>query len=574
MATFRMARKVILIVLLAGCFSLPAQGQNLSISLDKVVGGFSQPVHITHAGDGSGRLFVVEQVGRIRIVRSGVLQAVPFLDISGRVLFGGERGLLSVAFPPQFNNSHFYVYYTNLAGDNVLARYFVTADPDVADSNSEVILRIFSHPVFENHNGGQLAFGPDGLLYIGTGDGGSGGDPNNNAQNPLSFLGKILRIDVESVLNPRVDTYVIPPTNPFVANPAFLPEIWAWGLRNPFRFSFDRSTGDLYVGDVGQNLFEEVDFQPAASPGGENYGWDIMEGLSCFNELDFNTPLTTCNQVGLTLPVPVAVYDHSQGDCSVTGGFVYRGSLHPRLQGVYFYADFCTGKIWGLQNAGTAPQNTFILDTAFNISSFGEDEAGEVYLTDYSTGDIYRISTFADIPVTHFAFRQIESVFSSGITAGCSSNPLSFCPDDPITRAEMAVFIETSLGNPANACTGRFGDVPLTNPFCGFIERLSGDGITSGCGGGNFCPDAPVTRAEMAVFVEAAIRNPANVCAGNAFTDVTATTVGGTFCGFIERLGADGITGGCTSTTFCPNNPVTRAQMAVFLVAAPPPLTP
>ena len=228
-----------------------------------------------------------------------------------------------------------------------------------------------------------------------------------------------------------------------------------------------------------------------------------------------------------------------------------------------------------MQNAGTSqPQNTLLLDTPFGITSFGEDEVGEIYLADYSTGNIYRIGTFADVPETHFAFSQIEAVFSSGITAGCSTNPLSYCPDAPITRAEMAVFIETSLGNPANVCTGQFNDVPPTNLFCGFIERLATDGITGGCGGGNFCPDTPVTRAEMAVFVEAAIGNPANVCTGNAFTDVTATTVGETFCGYIERLAVDGITGGCTATTFCPNNLVTRAQMAVFLVAAPPPLAP
>ena len=384
-----------LVFVLAGIFfilffPLQAGAQFPAISLIKQFGGLSFPVHITHAGDGTGRIFVAEQAGRIRIVRNNVLQAVPFLDISSRVLFEGEQGLLSVAFPPQFTaKGYFYVYYTNLAGDNVAARYFLTANPDVADPNSEVILRTFLHPINPNHNGGQLAFGPDGFLYMATGDGGSGGDPPDNAQNPLSFLGKMLRIDVESVANPRVDTYLIPPDNPFAADPNFQREIWAVGLRNPFRFSFDRLTGDLFIGDVGQNLFEEVDFQPAASLGGENYGWDIMEGLSCFNELDFFNPLPVCNQAGLVLPV--AEYDHGQG-CSVTGGFVYRGNLHPQLQGIYFYADFCTGRIWGLERNGAVWQNSLLLDSPFGITTFGEDEAGELYLTDYNNGDIYRIA--------------------------------------------------------------------------------------------------------------------------------------------------------------------------------------
>ena len=390
-------------LLLLGFFLLflPSQAgaQFPAISLYKQISGLSLPVHITHTGDGSGRLFIVEQSGRIRIVKNGVLLATPFLDISStganRVLLGVEQGLLSVAFPPQFNSKgYFYVYYTNLNGDNVAARYFLTANLDVADPNIEVILQTFLHPTFANHNGGQMAFGPDGFLYIGIGDGGSGGDPNNNGQNLSTFLGKILRIDVESVVNPRTNTYVIPPSNPFVGTPSALPEIWALGVRNPFRFSFDRLTGDLYIGDVGQNLFEEVDFQPAASPGGQNYGWSIMEGFHCFNKLDFNNPLLTCNQTGLTLPV--FEYDHTQGDCSIIGGFVYRGNLHPKMQGIYFYGDTCTGKIRGLKRNGGVWQNSLLLDSPFAITSFGEDQAGELYLADYNTGDIYRITA----PVT------------------------------------------------------------------------------------------------------------------------------------------------------------------------------
>jgi glucose/arabinose dehydrogenase len=391
-----------------------------AISLSFKHGGLTSPVHVTNARDGSNRLFIVEQPGRIRIVKNGVLLATPFLDISNtganRVLFNGEQGLLSVAFPLQFNTKgYFYVYYTNLNGNNVAARYFLTTDPDVADPNSEVILQTFLHPVFANHNGGQLAFGPDGFLYIGTGDGGSGGDPNNNAQSPGSFLGKILRIDVESVINPRIDTYVIPPSNPFFTTQGFLPEIWALGLRNPFRFSFDRFTGDLYIGDVGQNLFEEIDFQPASSPGGENYGWNIMEGFHCFNPLDFFNPLPTCNQTGLAMPV--IEYNHTQLDCAVTGGFVYRGSLHPQMQGTYFYGDFCTGRIWGLQFSGGVWQSTLALDSPLLISSFGEDEAGELYVADYGTGNIYGITVRASMDFNGDAKTDILWRHTSGTVA-------------------------------------------------------------------------------------------------------------------------------------------------------------
>jgi hypothetical protein len=252
----------------------------------------------------------------------------------------------------------------------------VTADPDVADPNSEEILLAVPQP-FANHNGGQLAFGPDGFLYIGKGDGGSGGDPFNNAQNPASLLGKILRIDVESGVIP----YAIPPSNPFVQTPGSRGEIWALGLRNPWRFSFDRQTGDLFIADVGQSAFEEVDFQPAGSAGGQNYGWRIMEGAHCFGD-------PACSQAGLALPV--AEYDHAQG-CSITGGFVYRGSAFPRMQGVYFYADFCSGRFWGMKRDGAAWQNTLLLTEPHSISSFGEDEAGDIYAADLAAGAVYEI---------------------------------------------------------------------------------------------------------------------------------------------------------------------------------------
>jgi glucose/arabinose dehydrogenase len=353
-----------------------------SISLTKEFSGLSLPVHITHAGDGSGRLFVVEQEGRIWILKNGERSAIPFLDIVSRVSCCGERGLLSVAFPPDYKNkSYFYVNYTNQAGNTVVARYHATANPDIAGPDSEEIVLGVDQP-FANHNGGQLAFGPDGFLYIGMGDGGSGGDPQNHGQNPGSLLGKILRIDVESGQVP----YGIPPDNPFAQMVGYRGEIWALGLRNPWRFSFDRKTGDLYFGDVGQNAYEEIDFQPSSSPGGENYGWRIMEGAHCFNP-------NPCDQTGLALPV--VEYDHSQG-CSVTGGMVYRGP-NPFLQGTYFYGDFCSGNIWGLKYDGTLWQNALLLKAPFSISTFGEDEAGNLHVADYSGGNIYGISA---VPMT------------------------------------------------------------------------------------------------------------------------------------------------------------------------------
>jgi glucose/arabinose dehydrogenase len=271
----------------------------------------------------------------------------------------------------------------------VVARYFITANADIANPNSEEVILNISQP-FANHNGGQLAFSPvDGFLYIGMGDGGAGCDPSNRAQNTGTLLGKMLRIDVEA----GIAAYAVPPTNPFINRTGFLPEIWALGMRNPFRFSFDRLTGDLYIGDVGQNAFEEINFQPFTSTGGENYGWNIMEGFHFSFDFSGCSPpcllTSTCSQAGLALPV--AEYDHGQG-CSVIGGFVYRGNLRPQWQGIYFYGDFCTGRIWGLKRNGALWQNNLLLDSPLTISSFGEDEGGELYLADYTAGNMYRIT--------------------------------------------------------------------------------------------------------------------------------------------------------------------------------------
>lgn len=351
------------------------------ISLRLFASGLSNPVHIAHADDRSNRLFVVEQRGVIRIVRNGAVLPVPFLDISDRVRSGGEQGLLSVVFPPGYGAGKrvFFVDYTGTkgVGDTVISRFTTSANMDAADPASEQQLLTIVQP-FANHNGGQLAFGPDRMLYIGMGDGGAAGDPSNNAQDPASLLGKILRIDVES----GSEGYLVPATNPFVNKAGFRPEIWALGLRNPWRFSFDRTTGDLYIADVGQNLYEEIDLQPASSAGGQNYGWDIREGSECYES-------ASCTQAGLT--PPVFVYDHSRGECSVTGGFVYRGQEFPALQGVYVYGDFCSGRIWGLRQGVGGWENKLILESKLAISTFGEDEAGNLYVADMNGGRIYKI---------------------------------------------------------------------------------------------------------------------------------------------------------------------------------------
>ena len=550
-------------VMVLGSLFIPGENRAQQISLAQEVAGVILPTHITHAGDGSGRLFVTEQMGQIQIVKNGLLLPTPFLDIRDRVLNGIEQGLLCTAFPPGFvNKGYFYVNYTRrLDTATVISRFFVTANPDIADPASEQIILIIPQP-FANNNGGQLTFGPDGFLYIGVGDGGGFGDVANNAQTLSVLLGKILRIDVEAGL-PPAPPYVIPPTNPFVGVAGAAPEIWALGFKNPFRFSFDRATGEVYIADVGDLQREEINLQPPGV-GGRNYGWHSMEGTLCVR--------APCNPAFI---LPVVEYDHLNGDCAVIGGHVYRGSNHPRLQGIYFYGDLCSGRIWGLQNAGVAPLNTLLLDTQFTMTTFGEDENGEVYVSDLVNSIILGIATFGDVPNHHFAVKQIEAVFGAGITGGCSTSPLLFCPDATITRGQMAVFIETSLGAVTPpACTGTvFSDVNATTvggAFCGFIEGLAARGITGGCTPTQFCPNDPVTRGQMAVFIEAALGNAPNLCTGQ-FADVPTTHA---LCGFIERLAADGITGGCGGGRYCPNDSVTRGQMAVFLVAAPPPLNP
>lgn len=345
-----------------------------------VASGLNQPVALTHAGD--TRVFITQQIGTVVIYDGIGIRTVPFLDIRSLVLSGGERGLLSIAFHPLYrDNGHFYVYYTNRNGDIVVARYNVSAaDPDRADPASGTILLTIPHPTYANHNGGQLQFGPDSFLYIGTGDGGSGGDPNNHGQDLSQLLGKLLRIDVD-----HGSPYAIPPSNPFAQRAGARGEIWAYGLRNPWRFSFDRVNGDLWIGDVGQNEYEEVDLQRATSIGGENYGWRRMEGFHCYN------PATNCGDPSFTMPV--LEYPHTLGACSVSGGYRYRGTLIPSLRGAYLYGDYCTGTIWAATENGAAWTSKSLFITTMRISAFGEDLSGELYVLDVAKGAINRIAS-------------------------------------------------------------------------------------------------------------------------------------------------------------------------------------
>lgn len=345
--------------------------------LVEVASGFSRPLYVTHAGDDSGRLFVVEQSGKIKIIhQDGTIVETPFLDVSSLIsqeaLGTGytERGLLGLAFHPDYaNNGIFFINYTDRNGSSVLARYTVSVDdPNVADPNSAFLMMLVEQP-FANHNGGHMAFGPDGYLYISLGDGGSGGDPQGNGQNLGTLLGKILRIDVDGE-----EPYGIPPDNPFVSNADARGEIWAWGLRNVWRFSFDRETGDLYLADVGQNAWEEVNFQPASSAGGENYGWNAYEASTYYSG----------QEPASDVVMPVAEYSHGTGGCSVTGGYVYRGQAIPALQGYYFFGDWCSGTLWtARQTEGGSWEYSPSLESGRQVSSFGEDEAGELYLVDY-----------------------------------------------------------------------------------------------------------------------------------------------------------------------------------------------
>jgi glucose/arabinose dehydrogenase len=331
-----------------------------------ILSGLYRPVDIQPANDGSGRLFILEKNGLIRVYENGQLLEAPFLDITDRVNEGGnEMGLLGLAFHPDYEtNGYFYVNYTGADGNTRISRF--QANGNSADKNSETYLLLIEQP-YQNHNGGALAFGPDGNLYAGLGDGGSAGDPQKNGQNTRSLLGKILRLDVMGG-----DPYAVPAGNPFGS------EVWAYGLRNPWRISFDKLTGDLWIGDVGQNQWEEVDYLPANWGAGANFGWSVMEGNHAYD----SEP-----QSGMLLPA--AEYSHAEGGCSVTGGYVYRGSM-PEWNGIYLYGDYCSGKIWGLILVDGLWQPQLLFETGTTITTFGQDELGEIYFAS-DNGTIYRL---------------------------------------------------------------------------------------------------------------------------------------------------------------------------------------
>jgi glucose/arabinose dehydrogenase len=338
--------------------------------------GFDRPLFVTDARDGSGRLFVVEQEGRIRIVSDGRILPEPFLDVRRDLdSTSGERGLLGLAFAPDYSKSGvFYIAHTARGPAGVVRRFHVSSDPDLADPASAELVLSMEDPA-GNHNGGMLAFGPDGYLWIGTGDGGSAGDPWGNAQNPRSLLGKMLRIDV------RAKPYAVPADNPFVGRSDYRPEVWALGLRNPWRYSFDRKTGELWIGDVGQNAWEEIDVEDPKAGGGRNYGWNRKEAVHCYS------PSLGCGSKAFT--DPIWGYGHSNG-CSVIGGYVYRGRAIPDLVGTYLFADYCRGTVWALDRDTGGGVEVQLLAQAHAASSFGEDENGELYLCDIQRGIVFR----------------------------------------------------------------------------------------------------------------------------------------------------------------------------------------
>ena len=404
------------------------------ITLVPVVSGLNSPVYVTHSGDGSNRLFIVEQSGRILIWQPSSPLLTTFLDIRPRVLSGGELGLLGIAFHPNFEeNRRFFVNYTRaLPGQirTVIAEYGAsTQDPNSASPIERVLLE-FNQP-FANHNGGHLAFGPDGYLYVGTGDGGSGGDPFGSGQNRNTLLGKILRIDVDGAL-----PFSIPPDNPFVGESGIRQEIWAYGLRNPWRFSFDRVTGELYAADVGQDRWEEVDLVVK----GGNYGWNIMEGAHCFPPSQFG-----CNTSGLVLPI--AEYGRAEGR-SVTGGYVYRGSRSTVFRGAYIFGDFATGRIWSLIKSGSSWIRSEQLRSGLAISSFGEDESGELYLVDYN-GTILRLELE---PAQTSYFPQVADG-SDGRIRLRSALILNNTGDD----SQVVVEFFTTAGEPMSVELGELG---------------------------------------------------------------------------------------------------------------------
>jgi glucose/arabinose dehydrogenase len=484
----RVAMLVLVLLLAVGGAIVPTRptGQALaapmaapdnSVVLQPFVSGFTTPVHITHAGDGSHRLFVVERGGLIKEVVNGQVRPTPFIDLSGKISLDGEEGLLGLAFHPSYEtNKRFFVYYTAKRpvpdtdpinfGSTTLEEYAVSNDPEVALS-APVHTYLSIPDRANNHNGGTIAFGPDGYLYLGTGDEGGGGDPFENAQNLQSLYGKILRLDVDraGTPDPPGAVYAIPPTNPFVGRNDARPEIWAFGLRNPYRWSFDRATGEMFIGDVGQGAWEEIDLLPAGV-GGLNLGWDDREGAHCFE------PPTNCLTSGRL--DPILEYDRATNGptcASVTGGYRYRGSQSPSLKGNYFYADFCSGKLWKGVFARSGDGRAGIwravhtLDTGQNVSSFGEDAAGELYVVTYG-GAIFRL--VESTPPLACSVRPNVTVQSSRAGAGAIDVVISVTDNSTVPNNQLQSIAFTQISN-ARVSVGTEVDrrSAFTVPFAG-----------------------------------------------------------------------------------------------------------
>ncbi|MEO8151157.1 MAG: PQQ-dependent sugar dehydrogenase [Bacteroidia bacterium] len=496
-------KKTALISLLSLIVTVTVYAQTPNIVLTPLGTGISSLVDVVNCGD--DRLFVVEQTGRIKIYKNGAFLATPFLNLSTIVQSSGnEQGLLGLAFSPDYaTDGHFYVNYTSGSGSGQsnIVRYTVSpANPDSAVFSSAFVLLTLTQP-YSNHNGGNLMFGPDGYLYAGFGDGGSGGDPQGNGQNKNVKLAKMLRIDVSGP-----GAYTIPPTNPFVGVPNTQPEIWAYGLRNPWRYSFDRLTGDLWIGDVGQDLWEEIDRQPASSTGGENYGWKCKEGLNTYSTSGA-CPSTT----GFVLPV----YNYSHGTangCSITGGYVYRGAKYPNLYGKYIYADYCNNKIYMLTE--TSPgvyTNSTLLDVAGQgFSSFGEDRYGELYVTDRDNSKLYSISdTSTCLPVADL---NMPSTYST-----CDSNYLLSTPYNPVMLYQWYFN--------GNVITGAGGNT--------YTATQDGDYYVDVVNTVNFCQaSSDSVSLDLSVPVTATLSGLDTLyCVNWASSQLNGTPAGGTFSG-------------------------------------------
>ena len=463
------------------CLSLTApdaQAQNVDVVL--VSAGFSAPLYLCSPPGDTARMFIVEQnSGLIKIIKNGSTLGTPFLNVGSIASSGGERGLLGLAFHPNYfgpgtGQGKFYINYTDNSGSTVVRQYSVSANPDVADAGSFVTLLTIAQP-FSNHNGGCIQFGPDGMLYIGTGDGGSANDPGNRAQDITNqLLGKMLRLDVD------IAAPYVPPSNPFVGI-AGDDEIWAVGMRNPWRFSFDRLTGDMWIGDVGQGSKEEIDFELAGSPGGLNYGWRCMEGTNC-------TGLSgcTCNS-GLVLPVDE--YSHAGGNCSITGGYRYRGSEMPSMYGRYFYADYCADNVWSVEFNGSTISNKINHETdlaipgSVSITSFGEDANGELYIVDASGGQIYKIIEECSGSATNYCTGDPNSVGPGASIGLIGSSSFSVSDNNfTLTAAGAPAGVFGIFFYAANQGSVPFGEGTLC--VSGSIFRLQPPFVIDGFGTG------------------------------------------------------------------------------------------